>query len=63
MDNDIIDISMDFNDLENPWNKKTNFGSGIEVLMNDKRPERQGVSSNIDIEDLDEEHLEVFCQI
>ena len=52
MDNDIIDISMDFNDLENPWNKKTNFGSGIELLMNDKRPERQGVSSDIDIEDL-----------
>ena len=52
MDNDIIDISMDFNDLENPWNKKTNFGGGIELLMNDKRPERQGASSDIDIEDL-----------
>jgi hypothetical protein len=52
MDNDIIDISMDFNDLENPWDKKTNFGGGIELLMNDKRPERQGVSSDIDIEDL-----------
>jgi hypothetical protein len=43
---------MDFNDLENPWNKKTNFGGGIELLMNDKRPERQGGSSDIDIEDL-----------
>jgi len=45
MDNDIIDISMDFN------NKKTNFGSGIELLMNDKQSHGRP-TSDIDIEDL-----------
>ena len=33
MDNDIIDISMDFD----KWDKKTNFGGGIELLMNEKK--------------------------
>jgi len=53
MDNDIIDISMDFDNLDNHWdNKKTNFGGGIELLMNDKKSESNGPTSDIDIEDL-----------
>ena len=53
MDNDIIDISMDFDNLDNHWdNKKTNFGGGIELLMNDKKSESHGPTSDIDIEDL-----------
>jgi hypothetical protein len=51
MDSDIIDISLDF-DNNNQWNKKTNFGGGIELLMNDKKDKNKGVSSDIDIEDL-----------
>lgn len=51
---DIIDISMDFND---DWNKSSsnfsssNFGSGIELLMNEKRGETK-VSNNIQFEDI-----------
>jgi len=61
MDNDIIDISMDFDNLtsfnkikqDNHFdNKKTNFGGGIELLMNDKKMESNGPNSDIDIEDL-----------
>ena len=53
MDNDIIDISMDFDNLDNHWdNKKTNFGGGIELLMNDKKSESHGPTSDIDIDDL-----------
>ena len=54
MNNDIIDISMDFENLDNSWgdNKKTNFGGGIELLMNDKKSEAQGLTSDIDIDDL-----------
>ena len=57
MDNDIIDISMDFDNFENlqdnQWNSgKTNFGGGIELLMNDKKTETHGPTSDIDIEDL-----------
>ena len=41
MDNDIIDISLDFENLDggSSWNnqKKTNFGGGIELLMNEKK--------------------------
>jgi hypothetical protein len=44
MDNDIIDISLD---LDN-----TNFGSGIELLMNDKKIDNKGSNANIDIDDL-----------
>ena len=54
MDNDIIDISLDFENLDNGnWNnqKKTNFGSGIELLMNEKK-NSSGPTSDIDIEDL-----------
>jgi hypothetical protein len=61
MDNDIIDISMDFDNFtsfnevkqDNKWNNgKTNFGGGIELLMNDKKSESHGPTSDIDIEDL-----------
>lgn len=55
MDNDIIDISMDFDNLpsDNNWsNSKTNFGGGIELLMNDKKTNSHGPTSDIDIEDL-----------
>ena len=46
---------MDFDNLsqDNSWNKsKTNFGGGIELLMNDKKSESHGPTSDIDIEDL-----------
>ena len=56
MDNDIIDISLDFENLDNGnWNnsKKTNFGGGIELLMNEKKGgSGGGPTSDIDIEDL-----------
>jgi len=53
MDNDIIDISMDFENLSNNnWNSKSNFGGGIELLMNDKKSENHGPTSDIDIDDL-----------
>jgi hypothetical protein len=51
MDNDIIDISLDFDDNFSS-NQKTNFGSGIELLMNDKKKESNGHVSDIDVEDL-----------
>ena len=55
MDNDIIDISLDFENLDggSSWGqKKTNFGSGIELLMNEKKMDSAGPTSDIDIEDL-----------
>jgi len=55
MDNDIIDISLDFENLDggSSWNqKKTNFGGGIELLMNEKKMDSSGPTSDIDIEDL-----------
>jgi hypothetical protein len=51
MDNDIIDISLDF-DNNFDTNKNINFGSGIELLMNDKKKENTNLSSDIDIQDL-----------
>ena len=53
MDNEIIDISMDFENLNNKWDKKTNFGGGIELLMNDKKNDTHGSTSDINIDDLD----------
>ena len=55
MDNDIIDISMDFDNLNNKWDrdKKTNFGGGIELLMNEKKNDTHGSTSDINIDDLD----------
>jgi hypothetical protein len=58
MDNDIIDISTDFDELSNLHNdnsfgvSKSNFGGGLELLMNDKKSSSQGMTSDIDIEDL-----------
>jgi hypothetical protein len=49
MDNDIIDISMDFDSFSGG---NGNFGGGIELLMNDKKKESRGPTSDIDIEDL-----------
>ena len=56
MDNDIIDISVNFDNLDNldnDWrNSKTNFGGGIELLMNDKKTDSRGSTSEINIDDL-----------
>ena len=58
MDNDIIDLSLDFENLDggggsdNGWSKKTNFGSGIELLMNEKKSSGPNLSSDIDLDDL-----------
>ena len=54
MDNDIIDISMSFENLDNFGgnNKKSNFGGGIELLMNDKKTDSNKLTSEIDIDDL-----------
>ena len=54
MNNDIIDISMDFDNLNDntDWNSKSNFGGGIELLMNDKKNDARGHTSDIDIDDL-----------
>ena len=55
MDNDIIDLSLDFENLDGGgWNnsKTTNFGSGIELLMNEKKTHNSGMSSDIDLDDL-----------
>ena len=50
MDNDIIDIS----NFDTEWNSggNSNFGGGIELLMNDKKSDMRGVSSDINIDDL-----------
>lgn len=60
MDNEIIDISMDFDNLQdNNWGSSksksmSNFGGGIELLMNEKKigSSGSGQSSDIDIDDL-----------
>jgi hypothetical protein len=55
MSDGIIDISLDFENLDNNnWGnqKKTNFGGGIELLMNEKKIDSSGPTSDIDIEDL-----------
>jgi hypothetical protein len=62
MDNEIIDISMEFDSLDDSFNnntssnkslKSTNFGGGIELLMNDKMKESNNKPiSDIDIDDL-----------
>ena len=54
MDNDIIDISLDFENLDGmgSFSKKTNFGGGLELLMNDKQKASAMPSSDIDIDDL-----------
>uniref|UniRef100_A0A6C0I7V7 Uncharacterized protein n=1 Tax=viral metagenome TaxID=1070528 RepID=A0A6C0I7V7_9ZZZZ len=51
---DIIDISLDFESLDGlgSSSKKTNFGGGLELLMNDKQKSSAMPSSDIDIDDL-----------
>ena len=50
---DILEITeLDFND-NNGWeNKSSNFGGGLELLMNDKVKESSGPSSDINLDDL-----------
>ena len=53
--NDIIEISeLDLNDNFDSWSapKSSNFGSGIELLMNDKVKDSNKPTSDIDLEDL-----------
>jgi len=53
--NDIIEISeLDQNDNFDSWSapKSTNFGSGIELLMNDKVKDSNKPTSDIDLDDL-----------
>lgn len=54
MDNDIIDISTDFDNLSNNnWNtSKSNFGGGIELLMNERKTQSNIQTSDINIDDL-----------
>lgn len=53
MDNDIIDISMDFDNVDTDFQTpKGSFGGGIELLMNDRKKPSGGPSSDIDISDL-----------
>jgi hypothetical protein len=53
---EMIELSeLDFNDVgNNNWDNKksTNFGGGLEFLMNDKVKESSKISSDIDLEDL-----------
>jgi hypothetical protein len=51
MDPEIIDISLDNSfSLDGP--RTSNFGGGLELLMNDKKKESSGPSSDINIDDL-----------
>ena len=51
--NDIIEISeLNFNDDNFKPSKGSNFGGGLELLMNDKVKETSNISSDIDLEDL-----------
>lgn len=61
---DIIEISeLDLNDDnfgKSDWNKKpTNFGGGLELLMNDKLKESSKPNSDIDLEDLNNLEFEL----
>ena len=59
MDSEIIDISNFSENLDTKWNNSgPSFGSGIELLMNDKKKENNR-SSDIDIEDLNNLEFEL----
>ena len=48
-----LEFNDDFGGSNNDWNKKsTNFGGGLEFLMNDKIKESSRVTSDIDLDDL-----------
>jgi hypothetical protein len=50
---DIIELSeIDFNDMNTGSMKSTNFGGGLELLMNDKIKESTRQNSDIDLDDL-----------
>ena len=50
---DILEITeLDFNDNSGWENKSSNFGGGLELLMNDKIKESNGPSSDINLDDL-----------
>ena len=59
-DINVPEIKLSFNDSENeadiedlfPSKPSVNFGSGIELLMNDKSRDTKKSSSNIEIEDI-----------
>jgi hypothetical protein len=49
---DILELTdLDFNDSGNGFGKSSNFGGGLELLMNDKIKEKK-VTSDIDLDDL-----------
>jgi hypothetical protein len=51
--NDIIEISdLNFNDDNFKSSKSNNFGGGLELLMNDKIKDTNNISSDIDLDDL-----------
>ena len=52
MDSEIIDISSLDNMSFGGGTKSSNFGGGLELLMNDKKKENSGPSSDINIDDL-----------
>lgn len=49
---DIIDISMDFNEDWNKSKKSSNFGSGIELLMNENKRVDTNVPNEVDFGDI-----------
>ena len=50
---DILEITeLDFNDNSGWENKTSNFGGGLELLMNDKVKENNGPASDINLDDL-----------
>ena len=53
-------ISMDFDTFPSDKNSRTNFGGGIELLMNDKKVDSHGPTSDIDIEDLNKAVMDVY---
>ena len=65
MNSDIIEISsLDLNDnFDAGWSKpkSSNFGGGLELLMNDKAKEGNRPTSDIDLDDLN--NLENGCQL
>ena len=50
---DILELTdLDFNDNNNGFGKSSNFGGGLELLMNDKVKEGKTPKSDIDLDDL-----------
>ena len=50
---DILELTdLDFNDNSGGFGKSSNFGGGLELLMNDKIKEGKTPKSDIDLDDL-----------